>query len=560
VIDPLGYSHHRDRAGMLGPTSMYHVALALLVMIAALLRFSVLDRPFLSQDEVLPAYAACYMYGYLWMISFYSTGGIILFVAWLAAVVLTSLGVAMTEFWWIAPIAMVGTLQAPMTFALSRRLGCAVPAALCAAATMAILPIHVMQSRHALSHEVLAVFLTSAACLALLRLFERPSYRRGLGASFACGLYLVCHHYVVPFAVCFLAMCAFFGKGSERSVFRGILGGSATFARYGGPLFPLLALPVVSISLGYTFIRRLPHPAFDVRLSDFVTTLYQSAGPVIAAVLLVAIPLGLLRASARTPALLFCTVAGAAYLAPLFLSDSVDHHDVAQYSMVGIHFLVLAAALAIDPLVSTQLSGRAMSLIATSGLALTLAITTTTVFTESQSFLALARQKGCVRDDLGIKTAGYFFRRHVPPRTPILALHPHLSRDAATYYLRGGDISGLYAMHGNQPATDRAAFFEAAAPSVEVIVVGSDLFDLVDRDGRFELAVPIEAEGTARAWIFTRPGFELPRGAVRVEDYNERFDREFGPREIPILGRYIERGGSHDDPAQELSDSFQPAT
>ena len=35
------------------------------------------------------------------------------------------------------------------------------------ALTMAILPIHVMQSRLALSHEVLAVFLTSAACLAL---------------------------------------------------------------------------------------------------------------------------------------------------------------------------------------------------------------------------------------------------------------------------------------------------------------------------------------------------------------------------------------------------------
>jgi hypothetical protein len=515
----------------------YVGALAFLMLVAGVLRMAGTNRPFIGQDQVLAPFFACYGPGYMWMISFYSTGGIIQLVAWVSAFILTSLGVAMTEFWWIAPIATVGTLQVPLTFVLALRLGCRNPLALAAAATMAVLPIHVMQSRLALAHEVLAVFWLSIATLALLHLFERPSFLRGLLASFCCGVYLVSHHYVIPFAVYFLAICALSAAPGEKSLLESIRSGVATFLRNGGPLFPLLAIPVIYHSLGYTFVHRPPQPKLDFRPLDFVATLYQSAGDFVATALLIAIPVGLARTVGRSRALPFCVLTAAAYMAPLFLSDAPDHHEVSQYSIIGIHFMVVAAALALN----TLTPGRAVTLaFAAAGIALwvmTAAISVATVFVGLESSLTVNLPKGMMTRDNGVKAAGYFIRRDVSPAARILSLHEDLSRYAAVYYLRGGVADGLYALNGYADAATRAKLFHAFAEEADLIVVGRQLADMVEGDGRFEQALVVRCDGEPCVWIFSRPGIEGPRGVVEAADYNDDFDREYAPRSVSLLGR-----------------------
>jgi hypothetical protein len=513
------------------------VALAFLLMVAGLLRFSGLDRPFVWQDEVLPAFVACYEPGYRWMITFYSTGGIIQLAAWVSAFVLTSVGVVMTEFWWVAPIAAVGTLQVPMTFALALRLGCRPPAALAAAATMAVLPVHVMQSRLTLSHEVLAVFWLSAATLAILRLFERPSLWRGLWASFCCGVYLASHHYVLPFGIYFLAVCALSAESREGPLFESIRAGAVTFLRHGGLLFPLLAVPVIRLSLGYAFVHRQPLPTPDLRPFDLFETIYRCAGAPMATVLFIAIPLGLARPGRNKRAIAFCTVSAGAYLAPLFLSDAPVHHDVTQYSMIGSHFMVLAAALALDTLKLQRTASLMFAAMAITVWVATLAVAAATVFVGKESSLALALPKGAVERDPGVKAAGYFVRRHVDSKAQILSVHGSFNRYSAAYYMRGGNVDGLYVLNDNRLASDRARLFDAFAREVDVVVVSRDLVGKVEGDDRFEKAFVIQCEGEPCVWIYVRPGMAIPRGVADAADFNAGFDSEYAPRSVPLLGR-----------------------
>jgi hypothetical protein len=253
--------------------------------------------------------------------------------------------------------------------------------------------------------------------------------------------------------------------------------------------------------------------------------------------LLIAIPVGLARARTQSRALLFCVVTAAAYLAPLFLSDASDHHEVSQYSMIGIHFMVLAAALALNTL---TLSRAGTAMLAAAGIAvwaMTVAIAVATVFIGVGSSLAVSLPKGMMRHDTGIKAAGYFIRRHISPDVQILSLHESLNRYSAAYYLRGGNVDGLYVLNGNRDTVTRAKLFAEFAESVDLVVVSRDIVEVVEKSRRFEQALVIQCEGEPCVWIFSRPGIDVLRGVFEAADYNDDFDREYAPRSVPLLDR-----------------------
>jgi hypothetical protein len=316
-----------------------------------------------------------------------------------------------------------------------------------------------------------------------------------------------------------------------------VFGGAGTFLRNGGPLFPILAAPVIYFSLGYTFAYRPPPPRFDIRPLDFVATLYQSAGAWVATALLIAIPVGLARTIGRSRELPFCVLTAAAYLAPLFLSDAADHHEVSQYSVIGIYFMVLAAALALDTFRPPRAIAIGAAAAGAAAWGMTLAISIATVFIGLASNLTLPLPKGMMRSDTGIKAVAYFIRRDVSADTRILSVHERLNRYSAAYYLRGGAVDGLYVLNGHQEAAFRAKLYEAFAKEVDIVIAGRELVETVEKDGRFAKALIVQCKGEPCVWVFSRPGIEVPRGTVEAADYNDDYDREYAPRSVRLLGR-----------------------
>ena len=118
-----------------------------LVCLSASLRFLYLGNPFQSSDNAGLAVDIIAFPGYAWMIQ-QNYGFIITFYVKLFVGLVSLLGITITEFWWKAPIALIGTLQVPLTFFFLRRLGCSRGWASLGTAFISILPIHVMLSRY----------------------------------------------------------------------------------------------------------------------------------------------------------------------------------------------------------------------------------------------------------------------------------------------------------------------------------------------------------------------------------------------------------------------------
>src|SRR5438093_10141338 len=85
--------------------------------------------------------------GYFWIVKENYGAMIYLVVKWSAGF-LSIVGVGLTEFWWRFPVALLGSLQALVTFSFLRAMRCPKAGALAGTAFVAILPIHVIVSRY----------------------------------------------------------------------------------------------------------------------------------------------------------------------------------------------------------------------------------------------------------------------------------------------------------------------------------------------------------------------------------------------------------------------------
>ena len=199
------------------------VAAAVLVL-GLLLRVLFLGNIFQSSDNARLASGIVSNPGYSWMGREYFGVMINLLVKFWAAT-LGTLGITLTETWWKLPIAIVGSLQAPLLFFFLRRLGCSSFATWSGTAMATMLPIHIMRSRFSWGYEVLGVFFCTIALWALLRFWQAPNRKSGVLASLAIGLYLVSHGFhptLFPF-ILHRALALF--PGSKKALF------SPAFAR-----------------------------------------------------------------------------------------------------------------------------------------------------------------------------------------------------------------------------------------------------------------------------------------------------------------------------------------
>jgi hypothetical protein len=509
-------------------------ALALLSCLGLLLRMVLLGNTFQSSDNVELAVRIILFPGYAWMIREYY-GVFINLLVKVSAGVLSSLGVAITEFWWKMPVALLGTLQIPLTCRFVRRLGGGWMAALAGAAFVSVLPIHVMQSRYLYGYEVLGVFFVTLAIWSLLNFYELPAWRRGLVASACLGVYLTSHGYTLPIVFCLASIVTLFarrryGAGGSLLYFPGAMerwvllrSFASGIARFVGRfvwLFPVLLWPIYYPSIFHSLKKEARFGLFLYRhLPGFV----GNVGIPVAALLLLTILVGLLWKRVRSREVLLLITCGAAYLGPLFFMAPPGITVARGYMLMGTYFLILAMALVLEKL-AVLYRKKLVWLVACLGLLATLWGTVESVFGRDEWFdpFYVKAERGIASPDPGSKAAGYLLRKYLPDSAKVLACHRAVEPPNMFYYFDRFE----YAYYDLSLEQSMYKFLEMR-DEVDVIICDAEQVPFIASDSDFESRVVLYSEGVPRMWIYARPGIELPSIEADVAAFNHAFDREY---------------------------------
>lgn len=188
-----------------------------LVCLSALLRLLCLGNPFQSSENAGLAAEIIAFPGYLWMTQEHY-GLLISFYLKFFVGLVSLLGVTITEFWWKAPIALLGILQVPLTYFFLKRMGCRELGSLCGAAFVSVLPLHVFLSRYLWGHEVLGVFFVTLAVWKLIDFLESPTIKTGFVASLFLGLYQISHGYILPFSPCIICIIVLYSPNKREKI------------------------------------------------------------------------------------------------------------------------------------------------------------------------------------------------------------------------------------------------------------------------------------------------------------------------------------------------------
>jgi hypothetical protein len=493
-----------------------------------------LGNTFQSSDNVELATRIILLPGYTWMIREYY-GVLINLLVKVSVGVVSLLGIAVTEFWWKAPVALLGTLQIPLTYRFVRRLGGGRMAALAGAAFVSILPIHVMLSRYLYGYEVIGVFFVTLAIWSLLNFYELPTWRRGLVASACLGVYLMSHGYTLPVVFCVVSVATLFTRrryttmGSllyypdemgQWGLLYTFVNGIRLFLVRFVWLFPVLLWPMYSRSILHGLAK---DSRFGLYLPQYLPGFIGTIGIPIAVLLLLTILVGPFSERVRSRVVLLLITCGAAYLAPLFLAAPPGVTVVRVYMLVGVYFLVLSMVLVLEKL-AILYGERLVRSIVYLTLAATLWGTVESVFGYDGWFdpFFVRAGPGAVAPDPGSKTAGYLLRKYLPDSANVLACHRAVELPNLFYYFDRVEY-GYYDLSLEQSIKK----FLEMKDEVDVVICDAEQVPFIESDGGFERRVVLYSEGIPRMWIYVRPGVELPGIEADVAAFNHAFDREY---------------------------------
>ena len=496
-------------------------ALVVLTALALALRTIGLGNTFQSSDNAELAARVVSYPGYLWMVR-ERYGVLIILVAKLFVGSASSLGVTVTEFWWKLPIALLGTLQVPLGLLFLKRVGCGRFGALCGAALLAVLPVHVMQSRYLWGYEVLGTLFLTLALWALLGFFERPTPRSGLVASLFSGLYLISHGYVIPFALCLPVMLILFARTEGEGVLATLRGWVKLLVRNLLWVFPLLFYPLYLHPLRHALGKPVRPGLF---LADHGVGFVRNTGVVLALLLLGGvIALAAWRRARSRPAVLMA-VCGGLYLAPLLVLAPPGVTVVRGYMLVGTCLLTLGAAAVLDRVAGPR-KGLAVGLVGAC-FALTLWGTVESVFLrDGFSDPSLVKlERGDIPPDPGTKAAAYVVRKYAAPSARVLAIHRAVEPPNLVYYFGRRE----HAYYDLTLAQSLEKFAEMSGRA-DVVICEAGQIGAVAADGAFALQVVILSENRPRMWIYARVGVRLPPIRADAATLNRAFDAQYAPR------------------------------
>jgi hypothetical protein len=438
-------------------------------------------------------------------------------ITWASVRVVRLLGLVITEFWWKAPVALIGALQVPLTFFFLRWLGCRVLAALSGAALVAVLPIHVMQSRYTWGYEVLGAFFFTLAIWSFLGFLRQPNRKSGLVASFCSGLYLISHGYIIPFIPCLASAILLY---AERRPGAGILGTIRTnvkslIANYVW-IFPIAFAPLYFIPVLHALLKPT-RPGFF--LLDHLPGFIGNIGVPLLLVLFTFL-LKVVTKQGTREATLFA-LCGVFYLLPLFLGTPPGITVVRGYMLIGICAWLVGAALVLDRL-PIRYRKTALLLVGAC-FVLTLWGTTESIFGRDTLFdpTFVSIERGGAPPDPGSKAAGYLIRQYLPSTASVLAIHRAVEPPILLYYF-GRTQYAFYDLS----LEEANAKFEELRAQVDVVICETAQIPIVENGGDFIRRATISSESIPRMWIYSRRNIEIPRLSVDVGELNRAFDEK----------------------------------
>jgi len=184
--------------------------LSFIWIVGLLLRTVYLGNSFESSDNIAVPFFVMMNEGYSWMPNF-KTGTLSFFIVKIFTGTLSELGISINEFLWKFPIAFISALTVPLTYILIRAFGFTRRSGFSAAALTAVYPVHIMQGRYSFGHETLGTFFLMTSLLLLHYFLSKPGFRRGIIVSISIAVYLVSHHYIIPFVIVFPAALVLLG-------------------------------------------------------------------------------------------------------------------------------------------------------------------------------------------------------------------------------------------------------------------------------------------------------------------------------------------------------------
>lgn len=364
-----------------------------LLITAFLLRTLYLGNTFQSADNAALADRIVHNHGYAWMVREYY-GFLINFIVKIFVATFSLLGIKVTEFWWKLPIALVGSAQVLLTFFFLKRWFKSLRLAFSGAAFLAILPVHVMQSRYLWGYEVLGIFFLTIFIWQWLNFLEKPSLASGRRASLALAFYLISHGYILPLLPAFILSMFLLpednlngqiwenyqskektnipqntgqtkeialpgqrgemGKPINRDnyffafkariwfLFNRFRTNFSHFLHFRVWLYPLLFSPLTAGAFRRTQQKRIELGFYLGSLRNFIenTGIFLSVF-ILTALLLYALKRSFFRAHGRNYYLLFFLIIAGCYLLPFFVAIPPGVTVVRGYQSMGIYWLVL---------------------------------------------------------------------------------------------------------------------------------------------------------------------------------------------------------------------------
>lgn len=388
------------------------VVLLGLTVLAFSLRFLGLGNTFQSSDNAGLAVRILSRPGYLWMVEKSQYGLLINLLVKVFVGIVSHLGVSVTEFWWKAPIAFLGTLQVPLTYLFLKRVGCEKMCCLLAAAFISVLPIHVMLSRYMWSGEILGTFFITLAIWAVLNFFDSPTAKNGITASWFLGLYLISHGYIVPFIPCLITMVVLFSGYQHGAIAQRFIQGYRLLITKWVFLFPILFISFYAGALLHTLEKKTRLGFF---LPNHIFGLISNVGALLFLAFIFSVILIILIKKFRSRNSLLFFIFGISYLAPLFFLTPPGITLVRGYTLIGIYFFVLLTAVLLDQMVKLKLYRKLIMILTCVCFFFTLYGTMNSIFGHDKWFnLTLVRRGWGGTEDPGTKAAGYLIRKYIP--------------------------------------------------------------------------------------------------------------------------------------------------
>lgn len=471
-------------------------------MLAAVLRFASLGGTFETSDSVELALKIVKNESVFAMRNtLYGSLIMIWEKLWIA--IIQTLGIPITEAWWKFPIALFGVLSLVGIYQILKK----ERSALWGVAALAVLPIHVMQSRYLWGYEVFGVFFLIVALYAFTKASPKSS-----GLTF--GVYFLSHGYFVPFPLAVLAT-AWIHRVNWKKVFSPWLWGPVVL------LFPLFRGAVLhgmekKSALGFYF--------FDYA-ADFVHNL----GIPLLAFLILGGALLMGRKEIHRFGLSLL-VAGILYLIPIVFLAPPGVTVVRGYFLCSQVCLVLGMFLCLVELPQW----KQLRWMAGGVLILTLAGTVQSVFFNDSiaalGFLGVRKERGSVVIDPGTKAAALWVRQTIAKsqlnRDKVCAVHRAIEPPNFEYYF-GWAPRAFQAQYDLSLESRRVVLAGWDERVCDVLILESDLAGDVPSAFQNYKRADLTWDEEVRAVIFYRgnlivEGSELQ--SVDIRSFNQRFD------------------------------------